>query len=262
MLARMRSQWDVVFLPMIHEESPNLPAILYGLNRLGWGGRIVERQPSRLINLPESWEAIEMSHGGNWRSNFRRKWKKMLAQHAGRALQGGLDLSPEEAFDALYMLHSQRWSPQESHFLRERAKDFHRKLVNRWLPEDRLSISILELDGAPGAATYCFHHDRRSWFYQAGWNARFSGISIGKMAIGWAVQCAIQRGHAAFDFLPGDMSYKQEWSNAVRHVVDFEAFNPTSPRSALFRLLRFCKRRTAPALPTPSSEKGEKDATE
>lgn len=262
MITRMRSRWDVVFLPMIHEDSPNLPVILEALSGRGSGGKIVERQPSRFINLPDSWDDVEMSHGQNWRSNYRRKWKKMLSHHAGRPRQGGLDIAADDAFHALYMLHSQRWSPGESHFLREPAKSFHRQLVQRWLSQDRLSISILELDGAPGAATYCFHHDGRSWFYQAGWNSRYSGISIGKLAIGWAVQCAIQRGHTAFDFLPGDMPYKREWSDAVRHVVDFEAFNPTSLRAALFRLLRSCKRRTIPVGTVPPAKETGTDAAE
>ncbi|MCE9518300.1 MAG: GNAT family N-acetyltransferase [Verrucomicrobia bacterium] len=204
----------------------------------------MERHPTRYITLPDSWEGIEMSHGQNWRSNHRRKWKKMLGQHAGRPLQGGADLTPAESLDALMSLHSRRWSAGESLFLSERTNRFHRKLVQRWLPQDRLSINLLELNGAPGAATYCFHYDGRSWFYQAGWNADYSDISIGKMAVAWAVQCAIQRGLREFDFLPGDLPYKQEWSNAQRSVVDIEAFNPLSLRASVFRLLRFCKRRT------------------
>jgi CelD/BcsL family acetyltransferase involved in cellulose biosynthesis len=244
---RTRDQWDTVLLPMIPETSPNLPHILAALNTPGAGAGVVGRHCSHFISLPDTWEGVEMSHGQNWRSNHRRKWKKMLTQHGGLTRQGGRDLAASESLDALITLHARRWSAQESLFLRERALRFHRKLVELWLPTDRLSINILELDGAPGAATYCFHHDGRAWFYQAGWNTDYGGISIGKMAVAWAVQCAIGRGLREFDFLPGDLPYKQEWGNAVQHVVDVEAFHPLSPRAAMFRLLRFCKRRTRSA---------------
>ncbi len=244
---RLRPRWDTVLLPMIHETSPNLPHILAALDSPGAGAQVVGRHRSHFISLPDSWDEIEMSHGQNWRSNHRRKWKKMLAQHAGRTLQGGSDFPADESLDALTALHSLRWSVGESLFLRDRARRFHRKLAQRWLPVDRLSINILELDGAPGAATYCFHYDGRAWFYQAGWKAEYGGISIGKLAVAWAVQCAIRRGLREFDFLPGDLAYKQEWSNACQKVVDIEAFNPFSLRAALFRFARRCKRRAAPS---------------
>lgn len=244
---RTRGAWDAARLPMMHEESPNLPHLLSALRGPGSGAGIVERQPSRFIKLPDSWEGIEKSHGNNWRSNHRRKWRRMIQDHAGRPLAGGVDLPADAAFDALLELHARRWSAEESLFLRERARSFHRRLAQRWLPSGRLDISLLELEGRPGAATYCFLHDRRAWFYQAGWNADYGSISIGKLAIAWSIQCAIRRGMAEFDFLPGDYSYKEEWSDSVRHVVEVEAFSPSSPRAALFRLLRFCKRRTTGA---------------
>jgi CelD/BcsL family acetyltransferase involved in cellulose biosynthesis len=57
-----------------------------------------------------------------------------------------------------------------------------------------------------------------------------------------------------FDFLPGDLSYKREWSNKVRHVVDVEAFNPFSGLALVFRLVRGIKRRFCPAKPIVCSE--------
>lgn len=244
---RLRGRWDSATLSMLREDSPNIPHLLRALGGFGSGASIVGRSPSHFITLPESWEAIEGAHSANWRSNHRRKWKKMTGHHAGRPLVGGKDLPAAEAFEALLALHSKRWCERESMFLRDHAKNFHRKLTARWVPQGRMSINVLELDGEPGAATYCFNHDGRAWFYQAGWKADYGDISIGKMAIAWAVQCAIQLGLRDFDFLPGNQPYKQEWSNRVHHVVDIEAFNPLSPRAAIFRALRYCRRKTTRA---------------
>jgi CelD/BcsL family acetyltransferase involved in cellulose biosynthesis len=107
-------------------------------------------------------------------------------------------------------------------------------------------ICILELDGQPAAATYCLNHENKAHFYQAGWNADYSSISIGKMAVAWTFKCAIERGIKVFDFLPGDYSYKREWGDTARQVLTLEAYARHSPRAAAFRLMRWGKRLVVP----------------
>lgn len=240
--AKVLHRIDIVRLTMIPEESPNLPHIMRALKLKTSGVIQVNRQPSRLLSLPTTWEEIEKSHGGNWRSNMRRKQKKMETEHQGRIVIGGRDVPFDVAFQALLELHAQRWSVEESLFLHERTKRFHQRLCQRCADAGRMMIVLLELDGKYQAATYCLIHDNKAWFYQAGWNQDYCGISIGKLALAWTVRHAIELGLREFDFLPVDYSYKQEWANGVRHVVDIEAFNPRSSSAAIFRILRFCKR--------------------
>lgn len=240
---RLRNRWDAVLLPMMREESPNLPHIKQALSSACSAINTSSRQASRFVHLPRAWESLEMNHGSNWRSDMRRKWKKMLNNHAGRTLIGGQDLDAGKAFDDLLALHAMRWREDQSDFLRPLSINFHRKLAERWIPCGKMDISLLELDGRPAAATYCFNHDNRAWFYQAGWDATYASISIGKMAIAWGLKRAIARGLREFDFLPGEYEYKQQWSDDALHLVEIEAFNPLSLRALLFRSLRFCKRK-------------------
>ncbi len=252
--AKLIRRIDIIRLTMIPEESPNLPHILEAFRRLTRGVSLLNRQPSRLLSLPASWEELEKSHGGNWRSNMRRKQKKMDTEHQGRVLIGGRDVPFDVAFQALLELHGQRWTLAESLFLRERTQRFHHRYTGRCAAENRMMIVLLELDGQFQAATYSLIHDNKAWFYQAGWNQNYKDISIGKLALAWTIRHAIERGLREFDFLPVDYSYKQEWANGVRHVVDVEAFNPQSSSAVVFRVLRFCKRklaaRRAPIEPT------------
>lgn len=243
--AKVLKRIDIVRLTMIPEESPNLPHIMQALKHKTSGVSQINRQPSRMLSLPASWQEIEQSHGGNWRSNMRRKQKKMDVEHQGRIVIGGRDVPFEVAFKALLELHSQRWTIAESLFLRERTKRFHQQLARRCAADGRMMIVLLELDGKFQAATYCLIHDNKAWFYQAGWNQDYCGISIGKLALAWTVRHAIELGLREFDFLPVDYSYKQEWANGVRHVLDIEAFNPRSSSAAIFRILRFCKRKAS-----------------
>jgi CelD/BcsL family acetyltransferase involved in cellulose biosynthesis len=243
---RLRGQYDAVLLNAMHAESPCLPHIIAALRANCSGLTETKNEPSWMTALPSTWEAVELSHGQNWRSNHRRKWKKMLGKHQGRTLLAGRDLPVDAAFDALIELHSRRWTKDESSFLREGTMRFHRGLVNQLVPEGRAMICILELDGRPAAATYCLVHDQTAHFYQAGWNADYSAISIGKMAVAWTFQCAIERGLKTFDFLPGDFPYKREWGDSSRRVICVEAFAAASLRANAFRLLRFVKQKVLP----------------
>ncbi|MEQ1841287.1 MAG: GNAT family N-acetyltransferase, partial [Verrucomicrobiales bacterium] len=239
------NRWDVVHLPMMHEESVSLPHVIAALDSCALGVVRMNRQASRFIRLPATWEELEQSHGGNWRSNHRRKWRKMQESFGGRPLKGGKDLDGGVAFDALLHLHGKRWTIDESAFLWPGVERFHKRLVEKWLPRGRVVIPLLELDGKPGAVSYIFNDFGKFWFYQSGWNEEYSTISVGKMATAWNVQCAIESGIREFDFLPGEYAYKQEWSNDVRFVEDVEAFQPWSLRAWVFRGLRACKRRMA-----------------
>lgn len=247
--AKLLRRVDILRLTMIPEDSPNLPHIMRALKQVTSGVSQLNRQPSRLLTLPASWQEIEQSHGGNWRSNMRRKQKKMDGEHQGRVVIGGRDVPFDVAFSALLELHGQRWSVEESLFLHERTKRFHRRLYERCAADGRMMIVLLELDGKFQAATYCLIHDNKAWFYQAGWNQDYCGISIGKLALAWTVRHAIELGLREFDFLPVDYSYKQEWADGVRHVVDIEAFNPRSATASIFRFLRFMKRHTSARKP-------------
>jgi len=249
--AQLRDRWDAVQLPMMHEESASLPHIRAALAECGTGFALINRLPSHYMSLPASWAEVEQRHGSNWRSNHRRKWKKMHETYQGRALLGGKDKTPSESFDVLLDLHSRRWTEDESVFVRPEVVRFHRRLVDKWVPEGRLMITMLELEGAPAAASYNFADFGRLWFYQAGWNDKYSSISIGKLSTAWIVHSCIAQGLKELDFLPGDISYKREWSDHVRYVVDVEAFNPMSLRALAFRGLRSVKRRLRPVQVTP-----------
>lgn len=253
-----RDRWDSVLLPMMHEESVCLPFIRSALEQCACGAALINRMPSRCVHLPETWEDLELARGGSWRSKMRRKWKKIIDEHGGRTLDTGASDAPEQSFDMLLALHARRWTPEQSRFLDPAVIGFHRRLVRSWLPSGRIIIPGIELDGEPAAASYCMVDFGRLWLYQAGWNEDYKRISIGKVSTAWAIRCALQRGLKVFDFLPGDAGYKREWANAVRFVVDLEAFNPQSLRALAFRVLRGLKRMIGPP-PAPAEEQEEVD---
>ena len=242
---RTKHPWDVIDLPSLYEESPNLAIFRRMLRSFDNSGARSAPHPSHVLELPVSWDAYLATLSGNRRNDYRSKWKKMINNHSGRALQAGRDVPVEVAVDALFSLHARRFTRAQSTFLAPDAEHFHRELARRWIMSDRMMISLLEVNGQMAAARHGFVCDRRYWDYQSGFDESFSALSIGNLNLAWTVQNAIARGLSEYDHLTGDQPYKRAWSSRIRHLHHLEAFNPRSPSAMLFRLVRSAKRLTS-----------------
>ncbi|MDB6074444.1 MAG: uncharacterized protein JWO89_2084 [Verrucomicrobiaceae bacterium] len=240
--ARAEQPWDVIDLPGLYEESPNLSIFRRSLRAFDNPGERSAPHISHSLALPSTWEEYLSSISGNRRNDHRSKWKKMLTKHAGRPLQAGTDLPVEAAMDALFTLHSMRFTTEQSTFLAPDAERFHREIARRWIADGKVMISLLEVEGKMAAARHGFIHDQRYWDYQSGFDVEFSALSIGNLNLAWTAQNAIARGLSEYDHLSGDQPYKRTWSSRVRHLHHLEAFNPRSASAMLFRLVRSAKR--------------------
>ena len=245
---RTRGDWDAIHLPTLHEESPHLPAMRAALAAFAASGERMGAQSCFLMALPTTWDEQVATWKSKERVIYRTKWKKMLEQHQGRALRGGTDLPWQQAFDELWRVHAMRFEGRHSLFINDRMKAFQRELIERWAPLGRIVLPLLELDGSIAAARYGFAYEGKYWSFQAGYDQQYANLSVGKLSLGWTTQCAIENGLREIDHLPGEESYKEQWSTHKRRVLHLEAFNPSSPRAALFRLLRRLKRNRAEAL--------------
>lgn len=238
----LRREWDVIDVPMLHEESPSVCELSMLLASQGAAGSRSTPHNAYVLGLPASWDELLKTFSGNRRNDLRSKWKKLMTQHRGRALDGGRDLPGGAAMDALIGVHAKRFRVSESTFLSDRALAFHRSLVQHWLPQGRVMISLLEADGRTAAGRYGFIYDGRYWDYQSGYDDAFRSLSVGNLNLGWAVQNAMSRGLREYDHLAGDQAYKQAWSTRTRRLLHLEAFNRMSPMSMLFRIIRRIKR--------------------
>ncbi|MDB6138837.1 MAG: cellulose biosynthesis protein CelD, partial [Verrucomicrobiaceae bacterium] len=245
---------DVIELPTVHGDSPNLPLLRQALSKFAQAG---ERQPMQTcyyMALPASWDDQLAAWKSKERCIFRSKWRKMTDEHAGRPLQGGRDLPVNEAFAHLWRLHGLRFKTEHSLFLNEESRAFHTRLIERWSPLGRVLLPLLALDGSITAARYGIAYGGTYWSFQAGYDPAYSQLSIGKLSLGWTAQCAIEQGLTSMDHLPGGGGYKEEWSTHTRTVYHLEAWHPFNPASLLFRSLRALKRRHDHTLQAPTAE--------
>ena len=102
------------------------------------------------------------------------------------------------------------------------------------------------------AGIYGFGSGDELYQYQLGWDPRYARLGLGNLSMRWSIECAMARGFSRYDMLPGDYEYKRSWCESSRFVVDLESFHPRRPRAALFRALRYLKRRVS-ARPLPQT---------
>jgi len=258
LFSRVQLQWDVIDLPTIHEESPNLPFIRLALgSHLGNGERF-EPQESFMLTLPSTWDEQLAKWKSKDRVLFRSKWKKMMEEHQGRALISGVDVTPDFAFDELWRVHGLRFQDEQSVFLNPGMEQLHREIMRRWSADGRAVITLLEADGKVVAARYGLVFAGKYWCYQAGFDPAYGKLCVGRLVLGWTAQCLMARGIQVMDHMPGDQRYKQEWSTHTRRVVHLEAFNWMSLTAAMFRMVRAFRRRSAVRTPEPVEEEAVK----
>lgn len=238
----LQPECDNVRLNHLLEESPNRPHLLAALKDSFSAAGVLNRQITRYINLPASWEDYEARHGPKWRNAMRRHRRAFTAEHAGIATQEGGRMTIDEKMKEFRALHAMQWAEGISSFITDASWRFHQRLAARWLPQQRAWMPLLEADGKVVAALYGFVEREQFFQYQSGWERSLAKLSPGKMVIRWAVDCCIQRGLKVYDMLPGDYEYKRQWCDGSRWLLDLEGFNPASWRATAFRALRTVRR--------------------
>ena len=250
----LKSEWDIVDMPMLHDESPTRPHIQQLLSRTGTAGFRSTPHPDYVLKLPDTFDQLLGAVSGNRRSDYRSKWKRLMNGLHGRAMVGGRELSRDAAMDALIAVHRLRFDATQSTFISERGMAFHRAIARQWMPEGKCMVTLLEADGEIAAARYGFIYNNRYWDYQSGFDDRFRALSVGQLAMLWTAEHAISLGLSEYDHLAGDQAYKKIWSTHERKLIHLESFNRSSPSSLLFRLMRRVKRMvtgSAPDTETP-----------
>lgn len=252
-ISRSSHRWDVVRLNKVPEESPNFRFLLAEMHRAGTQAGVLNQSVCRCLDLPESWEVFEMSKSGNFRRNLRRNWT-----HLFEKLDAGvmMEMPPDEASREFFRLHAMHWPDGVSSFLRAPTCLIHAELIRCWLPQGRIMMPFILVDGRPVGSVYALCHRGEVFIYQLGWDKAYAGFSMGNLSVRAVAVEAIRREMKLVDFLPGEYRYKRDWSGRTRVVSDLEVFHRWRPRSLAFLLLRTIKRRFYPdtAAPNPGSE--------
>jgi CelD/BcsL family acetyltransferase involved in cellulose biosynthesis len=216
---------DGVVLTDLRGDSLLLDPLLAWARRRGGLARVRTQNSCPYLPLPGDFQSLLHGLSKNMRYNLGRRSRNLekegrvalrTVQEEGEALRG---------LGTLFDLHRKRWASREgeSGFDLERRRRFHELLVPRALKAGTLRLHLLEIDGQPAAALYCFRCDRRIFYYQAGMDPAWEKQSVGLVLMGKVLEASIAEGSVEFDFLRGLEPYKSQWTSLRRDTFTLEA---------------------------------------
>jgi CelD/BcsL family acetyltransferase involved in cellulose biosynthesis len=137
-----------------------------------------------------------------------------------------MGFSADEAMKLFLKLHEMRW--KEKSVLKETSvKDFHLSVAKCFSDNGWLGLYFLTLNDEPVSAIYGFEYEQKLYYYLAGFDSRYSSYSIGNVLIRFLVEECIKKGFKEFDFMRGEETYKNHWTNTYRRNLEVKLIRTT-----------------------------------
>ena len=221
-----RRLWDYIELRDT-ADSPLMAALSAAVVRRGTRVFEAARRVCRYILLPATFDSYMAGIGKSLRTNYRRRWRALQREHQAEclAVSGAAELHRQ--FPTLIALHRMRFNQRhaESAFLAPGVPEFHAEAMRVLAAKGFVRLFLLKAGGEAVAALYGFSVGRTFQFYQCGMQPGWVRYGLGQVPIGNAIEQTLAAGHATFDFLRGDESYKTGWADRSRQNVTLRFFD-------------------------------------
>jgi CelD/BcsL family acetyltransferase involved in cellulose biosynthesis len=164
--------------------------------------------------------------GASHRANVRRRLRAIERQFTVRFDEVTGSDERREMLAALAAFHASRYAGRggSTAFSTPAARAFHEAATQDALERGWLRMYALRLDGQLAAVMYGFNHGGRFYFYQHGYDERFSSLGVGLVLMALTIRTAISEGALEFDMLWGTEPYKSLWTHEARRLQRVELF--------------------------------------
>lgn len=208
-------------------------------------GRGLARDASPVVDVAGlDWEGYLATRSSNFRSQVRRKERKLLREHG---LTYRLCDDPQRLdadLDTLFDLHRRRWGDAGSGAFDGSREAFHRDFAAVALERGWLRLWLAEAEGRAVAAWHGFRYGGSEWYYQFGRDPAWDSSSVGLVLLAHTLREAIADGVPRYRLLRGGESYKDRFATGDAGVVTVAIASGSAGRVAV------AAGRAALALPT------------
>ncbi|MGI9494169.1 MAG: GNAT family N-acetyltransferase, partial [Geminicoccaceae bacterium] len=132
-------------------------------------------------------------------------------------------------FEAAGVLHQERWTSKghPGAFAYPFYVDFHRRLINRALPEGQIELLRVAVDGEPIGFLYNFLYRSRVYYYFSGFRFEAENrLKPGLVCHSLCIQRHLAAGMDVYDFMGGEQRYKTELGKPGPPIVSFAVQRP------------------------------------
>lgn len=215
-LVKHKKEWDFADLEYLLEDALVLQCFKSGNAKIARNK--VEYGVRYFIPKMQNFDSYKDKLGSRWRKMFVKKDR--LLNRDGDVKINTIDTIEgiHSAFEQLSDMHCSRWKGKVDHcvFESSRFMRFHKKVLDRLLPEKKAFIKTLSLNGEALAAYYVFTDKGQVHYYQSGFYSQYANkYSPLFILVCKEIGVAIEENHT-FDFMYTDStnSYKQSQYSA------------------------------------------------
>lgn len=195
------------------------PAFLFDRYGLRMRRNSVSANP--ILRLPDTWDAYLRSRSGHFRTELRRKTRKLegsgKVEH--RLVQAPTDCP--SAIESLAEIERRSWKDQTNRsFSKPEYENFHTDLAHALARRGWLRLHLLYLDGRPLAHVYGVVFKGQFFALRTSYDEAYTGLSVGAVLFGRVLESAFAEKLSVFDFLGKETRWKLEMANGTRQHED------------------------------------------
>lgn len=195
---------------------------------------------SPYIELPSSFSSLLEQLSPKFRSNIRRRYKRLSERGAVtlERVTGGADL--EQKLEEGFALEQSSWKGRNGTAISQSSETrrFYLELAREASAGGYLSLYFLRLDGQPVAFHYGLTYGDAYYLLKPAYAEAQKECSPGQLLMFEVLKDCIERGLREFDFLGPDMPWKRDWTSQTREHDWIFIFNK-SPYGRLLHKYKF-----------------------
>jgi CelD/BcsL family acetyltransferase involved in cellulose biosynthesis len=218
---------DVCSLNTVAEGSPMVRALSHEIERANWP-LVSGTCPNSAIHLPGSWSQYVEQLSPSFRPLVTRYPRKLAQRYRVQIsrCENHSDLAPR--LEILFSLHKKRWNllNQPGSFGSRERREFYFHMAQSFLRKGWLEFWLMELNGVPAAAQYCFRYFDTVYILQEGFDPRFAADKAGYALRAAMLKHFIETGVRRYDFLGGLATHKQHWGAKPGEYLNLQFARP------------------------------------
>jgi CelD/BcsL family acetyltransferase involved in cellulose biosynthesis len=171
------------------------------------------------IDLTPGWSAVLKDSRRS--TNFKRRLKQLekLDGFEFRSITSSDQTGA--AFERFLVLHEKRWAPEGGSELsgHPRLMSFQRDLAASLASTGLLHFDELWIGDECVSSAYGLDDGTTFYYYNAGYDPKWSSYSVGLVLAGLSIRAAVERGIQVYDFLRGEENYKYDWASEGQQLI-------------------------------------------
>ena len=217
--------WTKVDLHHLSSTSPSIPVMKEYMEKGDVPCRIERSSICPIVVLPKSWEEFLSGKSVNFRKKSKEYWRASLRDLGARLVCCDSSATLQGDMDALIKLHLKRWGQSSRAFRTKKYVTFHRRVSRLFLEKGWLRLFFLKQEDKTLAGIYCFHYNKKYYYYQSGRDTEYSKYRLGVVLLNEVLKEAIREKAGEFDLLTGDEAYKYRWAQYTKETVRLSSLN-------------------------------------